>query len=297
MRYRITHRTTYTYEERVTSCYNEAHLIPRNGPHQRCLNYRVDVEPAPYDRTEREDFFGNRVLYFAIEEPHDTLITTATSEVSLENDSVQLQFRSNAPWQESARRLREERTPANLDAVQYLLDSPMAGATPRIKRYAAPPFREQRPLAEIVFDLMARIHRDFDYDPDFTTLATPLSEVLEHRRGVCQDFAHLAIACLRSHGVPARYVSGYIETLPPPGQVKLRGADASHAWFSAYDPHVGWLDYDPTNNQVPMGRHITTAWGRDYSDITPLKGVIYGGGAHHHAQVAVDVTALPDKNY
>ena len=186
MRYRITHQTTYTYEQTVRSCYNEAHLIPRNGPHQRRLNYRVDVEPAPYDRTEREDFFGNRVLYFAIEEPHDTLITTATSEVSLENDSVQLQFRSNAPWQESARRLREERTPANLDAVQYLLDSPMAGTTPRIKRYAAPSFREQRPLAEIVFDLMARIHRDFDYDPGFTTLATPLSEVLEHRRGVCQ---------------------------------------------------------------------------------------------------------------
>ncbi len=253
MKYRITHQTTYSYEQPVTSCYNEAHLIPRDGPHQRCLDYRVDVEPAPCDRTEREDFFGNRVLYFAIEEPHDTLITTAISEVAIEDNGVQLPFRSNAPWRESTRRLKEERSPANLDAVQYLLDSPMAGVAPRIKRYAATSFREQGSLAEIVFDLMARIHRDFDYDPDFTTVATPLSEVFEHRRGVCQDFAHLAIACLRSHGVPARYVSGYIETLPPSGQAKLRGADASHAWFSAYDPYVGWLDYDPTNNQVPYG--------------------------------------------
>jgi transglutaminase-like putative cysteine protease len=296
MKYRITHQTTYSYEETVTSCYNEAHLIPRNTLRQRCLNYRVDVGPVPHDRTEREDFFGNRVLYFAIEEPHDTLITTATSEVLLEDDSDQLPFRSSVPWQESARRLKAERSPANLDAVQYLLDSPMAGATPKIKRYAAPFFREQRPLADIVFDLMARIHRDFVYDPSFTTLATPLGEVLEHRRGVCQDFAHLAIACLRSHGVPARYVSGYIETLPPPGKVKMRGADASHAWFSAYDPCVGWLDHDPTNNQVPMGRHITTAWGRDYSDITPLKGVIYGGGGHQRAKVAVDVLSLPEDN-
>src|SRR5579884_4156155 len=142
---------------------------------------------------------------------------------------------------------------------------------------------------------MARIHRDFTYDPGATTIGTPLSDVLDHRRGVCQDFAHLAIACLRSHGIPARYVSGYLETRPLPGQDKLQGADSSHAWFSAYDPILGWLDYDPTNNQRPNGRHILTAWGRDYSDVTPLKGVIYGGGPHH-AKVAVDVIALEEGN-
>jgi transglutaminase-like putative cysteine protease len=146
---------------------------------------------------------------------------------------------------------------------------------------------------EVVQDLMARIHLEFTYEPGSTTIATPLSAVLNHRHGVCQDFAHLAIACLRSRGIPARYVSGYLETEPLPGQVKLRGADASHAWFSAYDPTFGWIDYDPTNNQLPTGHHITTAWGRDYSDVTPLKGVIYGGGSHQ-AKVAVDVIALEE---
>jgi transglutaminase-like putative cysteine protease len=296
VKYRITHQTTYTYEQAVTSCHNEAHLIPHDGGNQRRHLYRIDITPAPDDRSEREDFFGNRALYFAIHKPHDTLIVTATSEVSLEDDGMQLQFRTDVPWRKSMRRLREERSPDHLNAVQYLLDSPMVTVTPSIKHYAAASFRDHAPLADIVYDLMGRIHRDFEYDPGFTTVATPLSEVVENRRGVCQDFAHLAIACLRSHGVPARYISGYIETRPPPQQSKLRGADASHAWFSAYDPNIGWLDYDPTNNQVPMGRHITTAWGRDYSDITPLKGVIYGGGAHHHARVAVDVVALPDSN-
>jgi transglutaminase-like putative cysteine protease len=294
VKYRIIHQTTYTYEQTVTGCHNEAHLIPRNSAHQRCLAYRLDIDPPPGSRSEREDFFGNNTAYYAIDVPHDRLVVTATSEVALDNPDAQLPLRSFTPWQESIRRLHEELTADNLDACQYLLDSPMVRATPEIKRYAAPTFREGRPIAEVVLDLMARIHNDFTYDPGFTTIATPLSEVLQHRRGVCQDFAHLAIACLRSHGLPARYVSGYIETQAPPGQDKLRGADASHAWFAVYDPNAGWLDYDPTNNQVPIDRHITTAWGRDYSDVTPLKGVIYGGGNHHDAEVSVDVVALAE---
>lgn len=294
MKYRITHETTYRYEQAVTVCHNEAHLIPRDSAQQRCLSYRLDIDPTPVARSEREDFFGNRVVYYAIDIPHELLRVTATSEVLLESPGAQLPLGAGVPWQEALRRLHGELSAANLDARQYLLDSPMAGITAEIKRYAAPAFREHRPVADVVLELMSRIHRDFTYDPDFTTIATPLSEVLQHRRGVCQDFAHLAIACLRSHGLPARYVSGYIETQAPPGQEKLRGADASHAWFAVYDPNVGWLDYDPTNNQIPIDRHITTAWGRDYADITPLKGVIYGGGDHHRAEVAVDVVALAE---
>jgi transglutaminase-like putative cysteine protease len=152
--------------------------------------------------------------------------------------------------------------------------------TRELQSYAERSFAEGRPIVEAVYDLMERIHRDFTYDPHFTTLATPLSEVLKHRRGVCQDFAHLAIGCLRTQGLAAKYISGYIETLPPPGQEKLIGADASHAWFSVFVPDTGWLDFDPTNNQMPMDQHITLAWGRDYSDVTPLKGVIFGGGKH-----------------
>jgi len=292
MKYRVIHRTTYTYEQRVKSCQNEAHLIPRSGARQHCLSSRVDITPEPGCRTEREDFFGNRVIYFAIEEPHDRLVVTATSLVSLVEEAGRLPP-FDVSWQEAVRYLHDERTAGHLDAFQYLPDSTMAVVTREIKRYAAPSFRKRRSVMEAVRDLVARIHLDFSYDPGFTTVATPLPVVLEHRRGVCQDFAHLAIASLRSHGLPARYISGYIETQPAPGQEKRRGADASHAWFSAYDPTFGWIDFDPTNNQVPLGHYISTAWGRDYSDVTPLKGVIYGGGSHR-AEVAVDVTAVEE---
>jgi transglutaminase-like putative cysteine protease len=293
MKYRILHETVYTYEQAVTSCQNEAHLVPRNSPRQRCLSYKVEVVPRPGRLVEREDFFGNRVTYFAIDEPHDRLVVTATSEVSVDEETSQNPSKSDASWPDAVRRLHEERASPHLDAYQYLLDSPMVGVNPNLREYAAPSFEKGGPVADVVQDLMVRIFRDFTYDPGFTTIATPLSVVLEHRRGVCQDFAHLAIGCLRSHGIPARYVSGYLETEPPPGNPKLRGADASHAWLSVYDPACGWRDYDPTNNQLPNGRHITTAWGRDYSDVTPLKGIIYAGG-RHQAQVAVDVIAMGD---
>lgn len=291
MKYRIIHKTTYTYEQAVMSCQDEAHLIPRNSPDQRCLRYQVEIDPKPATRTEREDFFGNRVIYFAIDAPHGRLAVTATSEVSVEEKSSLDAVYTGAPWKTAMRRLQSERTAPHLEASQYLPDSPMITVTPEIRRYAAPSFGKRRPVAEVAHDLMTRIHRDFTYEPGSTTVATPLSAVLKHRRGVCQDFAHFAIACLRSRGIPARYISGYLETEPRPGQPKLQGADASHAWISVYDPAFGWIEYDPTNNQLPTVRHITTAWGRDYSDVTPLKGVIYGGG-RHHAKVAVDVVAL-----
>ena len=290
MKYRITHQTTYRYEQAVTVCHNEAHLIPRDSVQQRCLSYRLDIYPAPASRSEREDFFGNRVVYYAIDVPHDLLRVTATSEVSLESPGAQLPLGAGVPWQEAARRLHGELTADNLDARQYLLDSPMAGISAEIKRYAAPAFREHRPVADVVLELMSRIHRDFTYDPDFTTIATPLSEVLKHRRGVCQDFAHLMIGALRSLGLPARYVSGYILTTPPPGYARLIGADASHAWVSVHDPLVGWVDFDPTNNCLADDEHVTLAWGRDFGDVTPMRGVILGGGEQ---TIKVHVTVSP----
>lgn len=291
MKYRIVHRTVYDYEQAVTLCHNETHLTPRDSERQQCLDHRIEIEPAPATRAERLDFFGNPVLYFAIEEPHSQLTVTATSEVRIDNAGRQVSLQTGCSWEEVAARVQGERTEANLDARQYLMDSPLAAATAEIGEYAARSFIANRPLAAAVHDLMTRIHGDFVYDPDFTSVATPLSVVFRHRRGVCQDFAHLAIACLRSHGLPARYMSGYIQTRPAPGQKKLTGADASHAWFAVYDPVAGWLDYDPTNNQMPMDQYVTTAWGRDYGDITPLKGVIFGGGKHT-TRVAVDVTPL-----
>ena len=178
-----------------------------------------------------------------------------------------------------------------LDAKQYVLDSPMITVMPELADYAEPSFQVNRSLVDVVHDLMQRIYLDFTYDPSFTTIATPLSDVLRHRRGVCQDFAHLAIGCLRAYNIAARYISGYVETVPEAGQPRLVGADASHAWFSVYIPNTGWLDFDPTNNTVPLDQHITLAWGRDYADVTPLKGIAFGGG-QHTLSVSVDVLRL-----
>lgn len=288
MKYRVTHTTEYDYVEPVSLAHNETHLRPRDAGCQRVLAHRLEIDPVPAVVMDREDYFGNAVTYFSLERPHKRLRVTATTELEIDTSGGCQHTQSVAPWERVARRLREERDRPMLDALQYVLESPMVRALPELQRYAALSFPRGRPLMEGVQDLMQRIHVDFTYDPGSTSIATPLAHVFEHRRGVCQDFAHLAIACLRAHGLAARYVSGYIETLPPPGQEKLTGSDASHAWFSVYDPDVGWLDFDPTNNLLPMDQHIVTAWGRDYTDVTPLRGVIFGGGAHS-AKVAVDV--------
>ena len=291
MRYRIAHRTEYAYGKTASLCHNEARLLPRDLPHQRCLGSEVAIEPVPAAYREREDFFGNRVSYFAIQQPHDRLTVTVTSEVRVEANPAQLDFSSDLPWERVRERLRAGTDPAALEARTYVLDSPLVTAGAELADYAAPSFPPGRPLLAAVHDLMQRIHGEFTYDPDFTTVATPLAKVLAHRRGVCQDFAQLAIGCLRTMGLAARYDSGYIETDPPPGGARLTGADASHAWFSVYMPDGDWRGFDPTNNQVPMERHILTAWGRDFSDVTPLKGVIFGGGKHR-LKVAVDVQRI-----
>jgi transglutaminase-like putative cysteine protease len=292
MKYRITHITRYTYSKPVSYCYNLAHLLPRDFHRQSCSRTTLTVEPVATRMQSRRDFFGNNLSYFSVESPHQELVVTAVSEVEIKPHGGLLDAACSMACDEIQPYLLSSTRPEDLDARQYLLEAPFISVDADLYDYAGNVITPGRPIMEAVHDLMGRIHANFKYDPHFSTIATPLLDVFKHRRGVCQDFAHLAIACLISHGIPARYVSGYLETLPPPGKQKLRGADASHAWFSVYVPNHGWMDFDPTNNQVPMYRHITTAWGRDYSDVTPLKGVIFGGGNKHKLDVSVDVEAL-----
>jgi transglutaminase-like putative cysteine protease len=308
VKYRITHTTFYHYSQPVGLCQNEARLQPRIFWRQQCHNSRFDIKPTPMDFSERIDFFGNRVAYFAIQQPHTQLIVTAISEVTIFPRQNNLDLLNQMTWEQVRSLLQEspllgqsqsqlgqiqnqDQTLEVLDARQYVLDSPMVIVTPELADYAQGSFLPNRALVDVVHDLMQRIYKDFTYDPAFTTIATPLSEVLSFRRGVCQDFAHLAIGCLRAYGIAARYISGYVETLPEPGKPRLVGADASHAWFSVYIPGTGWLDFDPTNNTVPLDQHITLAWGRDYADVTPLKGIAFGGG-QHTLSVSVDVLRL-----
>jgi len=291
MNYLVQHKTIYEYSKPVSICQNEARLRPRNFEKQQCSLSKLEINPKPSDIRQREDFFGNRVTYFAIDQPHTVLTVTSSSEVEVAAISANKEKSKSPKWDEVVKRMRSDLQEDILEARQYTLNSPMVMRPRELQAYAERSFAEGRPVVEAVHDLMERIHRDFTYDPHFTTLATPLSDVLKHRRGVCQDFAHLAIGCLRAQGLAAKYISGYLETLPPPGQEKLVGADASHAWFSVYVPDSGWLDFDPTNNQMPMDQHITLAWGRDYSDVTPLKGIIFGGGKHE-LKVQVNVENL-----
>ncbi len=299
MKYRITHTTTYNYSQAVGLCQNQARLQPRNFWRQYCGHSHFEIEPTPKDYRELLDYFGNRLAYFAIQQPHKQLVVTAISEVSLFPGRQRHELLPQSTWQQvrdyfqesSGQELSKQQTQALLEARQYILDSPMVTATPDLADYARPSFQADRPLLEVVTDLMQRIYSDFTYDPASTTIATPLLEVLAQRRGVCQDFAHLAIGCLRSFGIPARYVSGYLETVPALGKPRLVGVDASHAWFAVYIPDIGWLDFDPTNNKMPHDQHITLAWGRDYADVTPLKGIAFGGG-QHSLSVSVDVLRL-----
>ncbi|MGZ8163368.1 MAG: transglutaminase family protein [Methylobacter sp.] len=306
MKYRITHTTLYNYSQAVGLCQNEAKLQPRDFWRQQCQSSCFEITPTPTDFRERNDFFGNRVAYFAIQQPHKQLTVTAISEVILfPKQNTIIDLGNQLSWEQVRNLLQEAPTQTQsqaqnqfqnqglelLDARQYILDSPMATSSPELADYAKSSFLPNRPLVEVVRDLMQRIYTDFIYDPTFTTIATPLSDVLAHRRGVCQDFAHLAIASLRSYGIASRYISGYIETVTQPGKLRLVGADASHAWFAVYLPGTGWLEFDPTNNKLPHDQHITLAWGRDYSDVTPLKGIAFGGG-HHTLSVSVDVLRL-----
>jgi transglutaminase-like putative cysteine protease len=289
MQYRVSHTTTYRYAEPVSVCHNELRLTPRDRPGQNLLRSQLLVEPAPSTLQRDLDYFGNAITFLTLQEPHLDLKITAMSHVELTAPATKL---PQAPaWEVVAERLRSERTVEGLAAFELSLDSPLVRTDADVQRFAAPSFPPGRSLLDGVRDLVHRIHAEFVYDPDATCVSTPIADVLRERRGVCQDFAHVAIACLRALGLAARYVSGYIETVPAPGRERLLGADASHAWLAVYVPEHGWVDFDPTNDLVPDGSHVTLAWGRDYGDVPPVKGVVLGGG-EHSMDVAVDVLPL-----
>jgi transglutaminase-like putative cysteine protease len=288
MMYRIIHRTTYRYGAPVSRARNEAHLRPRDTDRQQCLSSDLVVEPTPTSWTERSDFFGNPVVSFAVDGPFDALTVTSTSSVSV-SDLDPLPVTGPA-WEDARDRLADDLSPDLLAAREFCFESPLVPTSTVVRTYAESSFPPGRPLVHAVADLTRRIFEDFVYDPGFTTVTTPIDEVLQFRRGVCQDFAHLALGCVRSMGLAGRYVSGYLETTPPPGAERLVGADASHAWPSVYIPDWGWLDVDPTNDKIVGPTYVTTAWGRDYSDVSPLKGIVFGGGVSHTLEVSVDVT-------
>jgi transglutaminase-like putative cysteine protease len=290
--YRVTHRTEYTYESEVSASYGQLHLLPRDLSRQRCRGAQVRVDPFPETLRERVDYFGNRVSFFAIHEPHVALTVTASSIVEVDEGPDGLSLLGQRPWEEAREALRRGELPEYPLLAEYLLDSPLVAASDTYRAYAAEVFAPGRPLLDAVGMLSATIHSDFAYKPGSTSVTTPLAEAFEQREGVCQDFAHLGIACLRSLGLPARYVSGYLETEPAPGTPKLTGIDGSHAWFSVFVPEVGWVDVDPTNDQFVGARHVVTAYGRDYGDVPPLSGVIYTEGKTEALRVAVDVVPL-----
>lgn len=288
MNYIITHKTAYTYFEPVSLCHNIIRLAPRNTDTQLCKGITVKIHPHPDTIDEYEDFFGNKVIYFSIQQEHRQLTVNVTTEV--EKKPATENF-NHAATIEMVKQELLALSPYSNSIGQYIFETPMTAWDEEIGQYARKSFTPGRSVFEAARELTQRIYTDFEFKPGITTIATPLSIVMKERKGVCQDFAHIAIACIRSVGLPARYVSGYIETISPPGVEKLVGVDASHAWFSIYIPGQGWVDFDPTNNQLSGNQHITIGWGRDYADIAPLKGVILSSGLHE-LSVAVDVRRL-----
>ena len=280
-RYRVEHETVYEYAEPVAVSHNELRLAPRALPHQVLRSLAMSIDPLPETVAGRRDYFGNDVLFFALGEPHARLAIKATSEVE-RGAAPALDPDASPPWEEVASAVRRELGAGWLEALEFVFPSPFAPIAPALADYARPSFAATRPLVAGFADLCARIHRDFAYDPEATSLSTPVLEVLRERRGVCQDFAHLAIGCLRSLGLPARYVSGYVRTRradAPAPDGELLGSEASHAWVSVFCPERGWVDVDPTNDVPASDRHVTLAFGRDYDDVSPVKGVTVGGGA------------------
>jgi len=293
MLYKIRHITSYHYNSPVSLAYNTACLLPRNTEYQTCLDHNLTISPKASTVAKRKDYFGNNTFNFCLEDAHKLLKVDISSTVRIADVRlIDMNLDIGNSWEYALELLRTSRDETTLRAREFAMDSNIVRANNELATYALPSFTPNRPLLSAVRDLTHRIYTDFTYDPGFTTVSTPLADVIKHRRGVCQDFAHLAIGCLRSLGFACRYVSGYLATLPPPGKEKLVGSDASHACFSVYSPGEGWFEFDPTNDNMPSQQHITTAWGRDYSDVSPLKGVIFEGGGSQTLSVSVDVARL-----
>ena len=292
MMYQVSHTTSYNYESGVTFCHNIATLKPKDMVGQTLVDYHLEISPTPTKISDKLDFFGNTITRFSIQKHHTKLKVTAFSKIlrdfSLAPNIYNNNTAQNLTLDQAILALKSSNTEV-LDVKQFILESILiARITSDIKAYAEVSFKPNRSVFEAAFELMQRIYTDFEFNTKVTNVATPIHDVIKEKKGVCQDFAQIAIACVRSVGLPARYVSGYIETLPPPGKVKLIGTDASHAWFSVYIPNFGWVDFDPTNNQIPQNQHIVVSYGRDYYDVPPLKGVIYSTGKNK-MKVAVDI--------
>jgi transglutaminase-like putative cysteine protease len=294
MKYQITHKTWYSYADLAPVCHNLVHLAPRVTPRQSCQSYELSIDPAPAFLAHRDDYFGNRAEYFSVEGAHRRLEIVAESVVEVRPLAASSPG-DVLPWETCVidRKHRSAEISAAVQPLHWQLTfpSPRIPMLAGLREYAASSFTPSRPIVEALLDLTARIHRDFQFDPRATTVDTPLADVLDLRRGVCQDFAHLAAGCIRSQGLAARYTSGYVRTIPPPGKPRLVGADASHAWCSAWCGPLGWVDFDPTNNCLVNDSYVTIAWGRDYGDVCPIQGVFVGGG-EHSIGVSVDVSPI-----
>ncbi len=290
MRYRIRHATQYNYGDSAPSSQNQVRLAPRELPWQRVTRYVLLISPTPRQQGRRKDYFGNQVDYFSLHDPHLGLKIVSTSQVEVLPAHTP-PAETTPAWEQLAADTERDLTPVGLAVRRLTFDSKYAFGLPAARQYAAASFPPGRPILAAAADLMHRIHRDFKYDGAATTIETPLTRIFADRRGVCQDFAHAGVAALRSLGIPARYVSGYLRTEPPEGRPRLVGADASHAWFSVFCGKAGWVDLDPTNDLFVGVDHVTVAWGRDYGDVCPIEGVFTGGGAHSMT-VSVDVQPL-----
>lgn len=288
MIYDVHHKTTFTYEDVVSVSHHVLHLMPRPHPRQTTLDSAMVVDPSAAVDSQGQDYFGNPVHYLTVQEPHERLVVDAHSRVEVRPSPAPLALEASEQWEEVRARLA---TDSALDAYEFSFESPHIVASDEVYDYARASFTEGRPILAATMDLTSRIFHEFEYRGGVSDVSTPVREVFAMRRGVCQDFAHLQIACLRSLGLAARYVSGYLLTRPPEGKEKLIGSDASHAWLSVWSGRDGWVDFDPTNNLIPGVEHITVGWGRDYGDVSPINGFIVGGGSHQ-VSVAVDVSPL-----
>ena len=295
------HRTTYEYSAEMLDGYSVANLLARETPTQRVVSTELTTTPAVDERDDRSDVFGNQVVQLGVHHPHTQLVVEATTEVVVQ---PQIETRVNPPWEQAAAQTAAARGVLALDVLPFIAGSRFVPThvqkhtdnqgvvRAELLQAFASEFSPGRPLLEVIRGVCGSIFNGYRFDQSSTTVSTPLSEVMVKRAGVCQDFAHLAVGAFRARGIAARYVSGYIETDPPPGEVKTIGADASHAWCAVWIPEHGWVDFDPTNNIIGPDRHVTVGWGRDYADVAPIRGVVIGPTSQQKLSVAVDVARL-----
>lgn len=290
MIYKVRHTTRYQYQSPVSLCHNIVFQLPADNALQKTESYEYRILPEPNFKAERRDFFNNKYIYFSVQKTHSELVVENNSKVTVKRPAWLDVNPSKTPaWEDVAASLKS--VDALNDTRQFYLESPLVQFISGVREYALQSFMPRRPIMEAMLDLNSRIYNDFIYTPGFTEVSTPLEDVFKYKKGVCQDFAHFGLACVRLLGLAAMYVSGYIETIPPKGKPKLVGSDASHAWMSLYIPEMGWVEFDSTNNLLVGEKHIRAATGRDFSDVVPLKGIVYSGGGQV-MHVTVDVTPL-----